>query len=119
MTLVEVLVAFAILGMLAASILMLVGQSAQFIAAAEERAVAGIVADNLMVESLAASAPLERGDSSGEMQLGGRTFSFERVVVEPGVEGVVRIEIRVRAAGGRQVLASATTLNAERPNETR
>jgi general secretion pathway protein I len=113
LTLVEVLVALAVLGLVAASIVGLIGQNARFIANAEERMLAGVVADNAMVEALGRLAPLERGDGEAETEAAGRLWRVTTRVAETPVEGVVRIDVAVRAGASPQVLARASTLKAE------
>lgn len=114
-TLVEVLVALAIMASVAAAILALIAQNTRFVASTEEQMIAGLAADREMVELLARSAPLERGDEQGARELAGRTFVVMRTVTEIAIEGLVRIDVEIRDQSGRQVLASATTIKAEAP----
>jgi general secretion pathway protein I len=113
LTLVEVLVALAILGLVASSIMALISQNTRFLTAAEERLVAGVLVDNEMTAALARSAALERGEEAREAEFGGRAWIIERAIDEPGMPGLVRIRIDVRDAARRQVEASATTLKVE------
>ncbi|GAB4531374.1 MAG: hypothetical protein Kow00133_20000 [Amphiplicatus sp.] len=113
-TLIEALVALVALGLVVGGALTLIAQNARFIAAAEDRLAARILADNLMVEALAASAPLEREEASGETRFAGRDLRWRRVVVETGADGVVRIDIDVRRSESGQTLAAATSLKRER-----
>lgn len=112
MTLVEVLVALLILGMVAGAVLALIGQNTRFVAGAEDQMLAGILADNLMVEALGQEGPLERGVAQAERDFGGRRWLATTTVVETGAGGLVRVEIAVRAASG-QTLAEAITLKAD------
>lgn len=114
LTLVEVLVALAILGMVAAGIVVLIGQNARFVAEAEARMLAGLVADNAMVEALGRLAPLERGAREEEIANAGRIWRVTTSVSETPLDGVVRIDVAVRAGAASQVLAAAATLKAER-----
>ena len=113
MTLVEVLVALAILGFVAAAVLSLISQNTRFVAAAEERMIASMLADNLMVEALATATRLEQGVSDGQTEFGGRSWTYSQTVTEIGVTRLVRVDIIVRDSAGRQSLASATTLKRE------
>jgi type II secretion system protein I len=113
LTLVEVLVALAILGLVAASIVALIGQNSRFIADQEEKMLAGMLADAATVEALARASPLERGEEAEERIYGNRTFQVKRVVVDTETPGIVRIETSVRAQDGGQTLAKATTLKKE------
>jgi general secretion pathway protein I len=112
-TLVEVLVALAILGLVAASIVALIGQNTRFIADQEEKMLAGMLVDTAMVEALAREAPMERGEQVAERDFAGRQWQVKTTVVEAGVANVIRIETSVSAVHGPQVLARATTLKSE------
>lgn len=114
LTLVEVLVALAILGLVVASIMALIGQNTRFLSTAEERMVASILADNEMTELLARPEKLEFGDMARHTEFGGRAWIVEHHVFDTGIQGLVRIEIDVREKVRGQVAASATTLKAER-----
>lgn len=113
MTLVEVLVALAIMAAVATAILALISQNTRYVAAAEDKLVAGMAADREIVEALARSGPFERGVEESERDFAGRRFRVTRTVTELGVEKLFRIDIVVRDASGRQALATATTIRAE------
>lgn len=113
LTLIETLVAMAILGLVVTAILALISQSARFMSSSEDRVIAGILADNMMVEAMANAAPLERGDTEAPETFAGAEWAAKQTVTETGVDGVVRIDIAISRAGGAQVLARATTLKAE------
>ncbi len=109
-TLVETLVALAIMGLVTASILVLVGQNTRFTASAQDRTYASIAADNLMVEALAAPGPVVTGEEFGDINVAAREWRYRKTVAETGVSGLVRIDINVLGEDGDQVLANATTL---------
>ena len=111
LTLVEVLVAFAILAGLVVSILTLIGQNAQYMLTAEERLLASIAADNLLTNDLAILEVPEPGEESGVVTVAGREFGFLRVTRELGEETIV-IEYRVASGVDGQTLARATALKA-------
>ena len=110
LTLIETLVALAIMGFVAASILTLVGQNTRFAAAARDRTYAAVAADNVMVRAMALSGPVEVGEIFGETDVAGRTWPYRVTVVETAVEGVLRIDVDVFDGEGGQVIASALTL---------
>ncbi len=110
MTLIEVLVAMAILATLAASVLVMTGQSAQIIVASEERLLARIVADNAMVLTLARQSALEEGFGQDEVELGGRAWKTAKTIARIGVDGLYRIEIAVSLGDSTQVLTRVSTL---------
>ncbi len=109
MTLIEVLVAFAILSGLALSVLTLVGQNAQYMLTAEEKLLASIAADNLLTNDLAIRETPPAGETEGSVTIAERPFAFRRVTVEIG-ERAVMIDYEVRRAGSEQVLSRASAL---------
>ena len=114
-TLVETLVALAVLGLVAGSVLILIGQNTRYAAAARDRTYASIVADNVMVRALALSGPMETGAAFGETDLAGRVWPYQITVTETGINEIYRIDIEVLAGGEEsQVLASATSLRRSR-----
>lgn len=113
MTLVEVLVALAIMAAVATAILALISQNTRYVAAAENKLLAGMAADREIVEALARSIPPARGTEESAREFAGRSFWITRTVTELGVEKLIRIDIVVRDASGGQRLASATTIRAE------
>ncbi|HXI86456.1 MAG TPA: type II secretion system minor pseudopilin GspI [Parvularculaceae bacterium] len=111
-TLVEVLVALAILGLVAGGVLALTAQNARFQAAAETRLLAGILVDNELIEALGRVSTLERGRSKGSADFAGRSWTIERSVANLNNNGLVQIEITVRGAAGRTE-ASGVVIKAE------
>ncbi len=109
MTLIEVLVAFAILSGIALSVLILVGQNARYMLTAEEKLLASIAADNLLANDLARQETPSAGESVGSIAIAERPFAFRRVVVEIG-ERAVMIDYEIRREGGEQVLSRASAL---------
>ena len=113
-TLVETLVALAIMGLVTTSILVLVGQNTRFTASAQDRTYAAIAADNLMVQALALSGPVETGEEIGELDFAARQWRYERIVTEIGIDNLFRIEIKILAdaqnGDEEQVIARVTTL---------
>ena len=113
-TLVETLVALAIMGLVTTSILVLIGQNTRFTASAQDRTYASIAADNLMVEALALAGPVETGDEAGEVEVAARQWRYRRVVTETGASGIFRIDIQILAnsqsGDSDQVIARASTL---------
>ena len=108
-TLVETLVALAVMGMTIGALLVLVGQNSRFAASMRDKTMAQIAADNLMIEAMVLPSALETGESEGEVAVGEQTLQYRRVVAETGVEEVLRIDITVSAANG-QTLARAVSM---------
>ncbi|WDI31246.1 type II secretion system minor pseudopilin GspI [Hyphococcus flavus] len=109
-TLVETLVALAVMGFVVAGLLVLIGQNTRFASSMEERTYASIAADNLMVEALTLSNAREIGETDGQTIVGDRTWNFRRIVSETPIENVVRIDIEITPPDGEQVLAFTTSL---------
>ncbi len=109
MTLIEVLVAFAILSGIALSVLTLVGQNAQYMLTAEEKLLASIAADNLLTSDLARRETPSVGESEGSVTIAERPFAYRRIVVEIG-ERAVMIDYEIRREAGEQVLSRASAL---------
>lgn len=112
MTLVEVLVAFAILAGVVVSVMALIGQNTRYVMSAEERLLASIAADNLLTEDLARQALPNEGVEEGEIVIGARPFVYRRTVTELG-GGVARIDYAVEVAGSEQTLARASALKGQ------
>lgn len=115
LTLVEVLIALAVLGLVAASIVTLIGQSTRFIADQEEKMLAGMLADATMVELLAQQSALERGETEKARTFAGRDWKVKLSVEAAGVAGLVRVEAQVLRENNPQVLARALTVKSEAP----
>ncbi len=109
MTLIEVLVAFAILAGIALSVLVLTGQNAQYMLTAEEKLLASIAADNLLTNDLARREIPSAGETKGAVTIAERPFAFTRTVVEIGDRAIL-IDYEVRRGGGEQTLARVSAL---------
>ncbi len=108
-TLVETLVALAVMGLIIGALMVLIGQNARFAASKRDKTMAQIAADNLMVEAMVLTAALEAGETEGEIEIGGAPLIYKRVIAEAGVRNVLRIDITVSAADG-QTLARAVSM---------
>ncbi|MEM8936321.1 MAG: type II secretion system minor pseudopilin GspI [Pseudomonadota bacterium] len=111
MTLIEVLVAFAILAGLSVSVLALLGQNAQYIVSAEQRLFARVAADNLLTEELARRAPPDTGGKIGKIVVSNHAFTYEQTVVEVG-SAALFIEYSIQLEDAEQVIARASAVKA-------
>lgn len=109
-TLVETLVALAVMGLIIGALLVLLGQNTRFAASMRDRTMASVAADNLMVEAMILRDAAVIGESEGDVMVGGQTLQYRRAIIETGVDGVLRIEIDVIAPGTGQRLAHAVTM---------
>jgi general secretion pathway protein I len=111
LTLVEVLVAIAVLGSAVGAILVLMGGQARNAAALADNALARVVAENALVETVTSPGGLSFG--TGTQEAGGRLFEWQASRGESPVPGTVLVEISVRREGQPQVLATLSTLTGE------
>ncbi|OOW67990.1 type II secretion system protein GspI [Xanthomonas axonopodis pv. melhusii] len=109
-SLLELMVALAIFGMAVVGLLNLSGESTRTAVVLEERALAAVVAENQAIEATLAPASAIRAPANGQVMLGGRSWEWQRQSLPAGAAGLLRIEVRVRAAGQVQEVASLSML---------
>lgn len=109
MTLVETLVALAIIAGVAIAAYAMTAQSTRFAAVEQERLIAGVIADNQATEMLLHAAAPDEGEEETEIEAAGRKWIARRVVTKASDE-LRRVEITVSRAGDDQVLARVDTL---------
>ena len=114
MTLIEVLVAFAILSGLVLSVLSLLGQNTQYMLTAEERLLASVAADNLLTNDLARRETPGPGETDGQIIVAERAFAFTRTIFEIGGQGVL-IQYEVRRDGSEQTLSRVSAFKEQQP----
>ena len=94
-TLLELLVALAVLSHAAMALLNLAGANARTAGALETRTFAALVADNQAVEALTDPAAPALGVSQGTEAAGGRTWRWTRSVARTDDRDILRIDVRV------------------------
>lgn len=109
-TLVETLVALAILAFTALATLLLIGQNTRFAVSALEKTYAGIAADNAMVEILATSRRLDQGVQTQNYELQGYEWTLRQTVSGTGIENLLRIDVEILDPDDEQVITAITTL---------
>jgi len=108
-TLIETLVALAVFGLAAVALLNLAGENTRSAARVETRTLGGIVAENLAVE--AAVAPnLPDGETSGPVDLAGRSWRWTRKVAGTDDPDIQWIDIVVLTDDPLPVQASERVL---------
>jgi general secretion pathway protein I len=107
-TLVEVLVGLAVFSIGVMALFHARGESARSIGALEERALAQIVAENRLIETLALGAPPVIGTSEGEVALADRNWRWSEEIAETPDVALRRIVVTVRGAAEDSVLAEVT-----------
>jgi general secretion pathway protein I len=108
-SLLEVMVALAVFSLGALALLNILGESTRSQSAASDRALARIVAENQLVQAMAADAPPSPGQYSGEEESLGRQWAWEMTVAPSPDPAILRIDVRVRAADGQQTVADLST----------
>lgn len=109
-TLIEVLVALAILAMVVGSLLVLIGQHTRRAAALEERMLARIAAQNALSEYVMAKAEGAAANIQGDEELSGITFRYDIDRDESPIQGFELVTADVQIGRDGQVLASLSTL---------
>ncbi len=109
-TLIETLVALAVMGFVISALLVLVGQNSRFSASMRDKTMAAIAADNLMIKAMVLQEALETGESEGEVSVGDYSMKFRRDVIEIGVADIRRIEITILDSQNGQILARSSSM---------
>ena len=111
LTLIEVLVAIAILAGAVGAVLVLMATQARGASALSDQALARIVAENAMVAVVIGE---ETGRSpSGSEEIAGREFAWAAARTSAPLPGLDAVTVSVRRDGGEQVLAGLSTLVAQ------
>ena len=116
LTLIEVLVAIAVLAGAVGAVIVLMATQARGAAALSDKALARIVAENAMVAVVIGE---ETGRSpDGTEEVAGRAFAWEAARTNAPLPGLEGLTVSVRREDGEQVLAGLTTLvPAQGPDE--
>lgn len=107
-TLIEMLVALAVFSLAVMALLNLSGESTRAVSAIEERAFAGVVAENRAVEAQTASSLEALGPAEGTESVGGRTWRWTRRVSDTADAAMVRVDIAVTRDGDGRRAAELT-----------
>ncbi len=99
-TLLEVLIALAIVAMSAGALLGTITSSASNISYLKDKTLAEWVALNRLTEIRIAQQMPDKGKRTGNAEMGGMRWQWEQEVTEmPLVEGLFRVDVRVRPTG--------------------
>lgn len=113
-SLIEVVVALGVFSIAVLALMNAQSEHVRTVTAVEERTMARIVAENQLVEALAAVKPLELGRASGTEDLGGRRWVWSLRVVPTQNKSIRRIEVNVRNDDSQQVLATLSAFKGVR-----
>ena len=97
-TLVEVLVALAIVTIGMAALLAALGSSADSISYQRDKTLAEWVALNRIEEVRLATARPTKGKSDGQAEMAGQQWTWAQEVLETEVKGILRVDVSVRPA---------------------
>ncbi len=106
-TLIEVIAALMLFSVGIVALISMNTQSVRTVNILEDRFVAGVVADNLLVEARR-ERRLETGEKDGEEQSMGRQFEWQREIIETELDNFFKITVRVREAGQENILMERT-----------
>lgn len=106
-TLIEVIAALMIFSVGIIALINMNTESVRTVNILEDRFVAGVVADNVLVESRREQR-LELGTSQGQETSMGRDFAWDREISSTDTEGFFRIIVRVRYEDKDGVLVERT-----------
>ncbi|MCI5043563.1 MAG: type II secretion system minor pseudopilin GspI [Aquisalinus sp.] len=90
------------------ALLALFAQSVRTTADVEQRLLASIVADNVMVETLAPFSLSPNLSPQGQVELGGQVWRWQRDLTETSAAGMFRVTITVRPEDSEQAISSLT-----------
>lgn len=99
-TLLEVLVALAVVAIALGAIIKATGETARNTAYLRDKTFAEWVALNRLAELQATGEWPPTGTRSGEEEMGGAIWAWTRIVAESGQPGVRRVEVEVGRDGG-------------------
>jgi general secretion pathway protein I len=105
-TLVEVLIALAVVAIALVALVRAAGVQVQSFDALRERTLAGWVAANVVTETRLATAFPPTGRSDGHVQFGGRDWRWQREVQSTPDAEIRRIDVRVYLGTSQQPSAS-------------
>ena len=105
-TLVEVLIALAVVAIALVALVRAAGVQVQSFDALRERTLAGWVAANVVTETRLATAFPPIGRSDGHAQFGGRDWTWQREVQATRDAEIRRIDVRVYLGNSQQPSAS-------------
>ena len=101
-TLVEMLVALALFSLAALALLRLEGATVMGSARLHDQAIAQIVARNIAVETMTDPLPPAFGQAGGQVENGGRTWTWTRLAARSPEPRIQQIHIVVRGQNGTE-----------------
>ena len=107
-TLTEVLIAMAILSTAIVSMLALISQNVRITTDIEQQFLAGIVAENVLAETLIPFTLPPDLALAGEATLGNQTWRWQRQIEETSIAGMFQVTVTVRSLENDRVFGTIT-----------
>lgn len=114
-TLIEVLVALAVVALALVALVRTAAMQVQAADALRERTLASWVAGNVLAETRLATAFPSVGRSNGQVRMAGRDWRWEREISATPESSIRRIDVRVHVAGEDQPSAVLAGFAAQQP----
>lgn len=111
-SLLEVVVAIAVFSLGALAVINTLSQGTLSAEANERRALAGIVAENRLAETMALTRPPMTGETRGTETALSRNWEWEMRVAPSPEPRILRIDVSVHEAGRSQILAELSSFRA-------
>lgn len=108
LTLLEVVIALAIISLALAAVTVSVGQVISSSSAMRDRTYASWIAQNQLAEIRLAGELPDVGESSGEVVYAGYDWAWEAVISETGVENLYRVDVSVGFPGQEYFIWTVT-----------
>ena len=113
-TLLEMLVALAVLSLAVLALVNLAGENTRTEGAIEERIFAAVVAENRAVEVLTSLQPPALGETDGTEQVATRLWLWTRRVSKTPDPDILRVDIAVKPQQAGQVVSEITVFRGRR-----
>ena len=107
-TLIEVMVALAIVALSLTAVAASMNQMIDAATTMRDRTYASWIAQNMITEVRLGNAIPEVGSSSGEIEFGNTDWEWRVVISESGIENFMRIDVSVSLAGDEYVIRTVT-----------
>jgi general secretion pathway protein I len=113
-TLLEMLVALAVLSLAVLALLRLAGENARTEAVVEARALALVVAENRAIDALTSLLPPALGQTAGAEEQGSRLWRWTRSVRATDDPDILRVDIAVAPRDSEQTIGALTIFRSRR-----
>lgn len=107
-TLIEVMVALAIVGLSLAAVAASVSQMVDAASAMQERTYASWIAQNKIAQLRLANVVPEVSSTSGELDYAALEWAWRATISETGVENLFRVDVEVSYAGEDEIITSVS-----------